>query len=99
LKFNTDRQALIRSALIPGGGYYYSRYPVMGTITGLFESVLVSYLVYKLSSFHQGMPIGFGLLALLAGAIILEKIIAGFHACRLTSHLLPETDDFTIWKR
>lgn len=99
LKFNTDRQAIIRSVLIPGGGYYYSRYPIMGTITGLFESALVSYLIYKLSSFHQGVPIGFGLLALLAGIIILEKTIAGFHACRLTRNFLPETDDYTTRKR
>lgn len=99
LKFNSDWQAILRSVFIPGGGYYYSRYPVMGTITGLFESALVSYLVYKLSSLHQGVPIEFGLLAMLAGVIIIEKMIAGFHAYRLTRHFVPESNDYTLRKK
>jgi hypothetical protein len=98
LEFKTDFQAKMRSLLIPGGGYFYSHYPLMGLFTGLIESALVSYMVFKWTCFHQGLPISFGVLALLAGVLILEKLIASFHARRLILNYLPATDTYAMRK-
>jgi uncharacterized protein YlaI len=98
LEFKTDLQARIRSILIPGGGYFYSRYPVMGVIIGLMETALVSYLVFTYTCFHQGIPIQFGLLSVLAFGLLLEKAIAAFHARHLIRNYLPESDDYAMRK-
>jgi hypothetical protein len=98
LDFKSDLQAKIRSLLIPGGGYFYGRYPIMGVITGLVESVLISFLIFKWSCLSQGMPVRIGLLVLLACTFILAKGIAAFHACQLIRNWVPEKSDYAMRK-
>ncbi|MFZ1987376.1 MAG: hypothetical protein WAU91_23405 [Desulfatitalea sp.] len=98
LVFKTDSKAKLRSALIPGGGYFYSRYPAVGAAVGLIELALMIFLIYKGVALYKGLPVSFGLLALAACGLILEKLITTFHAQELIKNYVPEEKDFAMRK-
>lgn len=98
LVFKTDSKAKLRSALIPGGGYFYSRYPAVGAAVGLIELVLMIFMLYKGVALYKGLPVSFGLLALATCGLILEKLITTFHARELIKGYMPEEKDFATRK-
>lgn len=98
LEFKSGFQAKLRSLLIPGGGYFYSRYPFLGICVATLEILLVGYLVVQAIHYSQGMPLRFGLLAIIASVLVCEKVIASFHSRQLVAHFVPEPKDFAMRK-
>lgn len=98
LEFKSDFQARIRSYFIPGGGYLYSRYTYLGIAVGLLECLLIGYMVYRWGVFNSGIPIDLGILALLVGGLVAEKIIAAYHSQQLVQDLMPANQDFAMRK-
>lgn len=98
LQFKSVFQAKIRALLIPGGGYFYNNYPVFGFAVGVLESLLLAAIVFKCSQYHGGTPVNFGVMLLLGGGLVIEKIIACFHSQQLTQELIPEEKEFAMRK-
>jgi hypothetical protein len=98
LKFKSKLRAQIGAALIPGGGYFYCRYPLAGIFIACLEVMLIIFLALKWIDWTHGLLTGYGLLALLTGGLILEKIIVTYHAQKLVQDFLPAKKDFTMQK-
>lgn len=98
LPFKSNFKAKLRSLLIPGGGYFYTRYPALGSIVGLAELSLILFLAHKAMALYQGLPVNLSMLAVAAWALILGKLVATFHAQELTKDLVPEEKDFAVRK-
>jgi len=98
MEFKSSRKAKLRSFLIPGGGYLYSRCPLTGVAAGLLETVLFTWLAYNLASLKAGLPVNLGITILLVGLLIAEKLITAFHAQQLTRDFIPEQKDFAVRK-
>ncbi|MBI5551199.1 MAG: hypothetical protein HY911_06785 [Desulfobacterales bacterium] len=98
LAFKSTLQAKLRSALIPGGGYFYSRYPALGTMVALLELGLMFFVVHMAMALYQGSSLSLSVLAVGAGALILEKLVAILHAQELTKEYVPEDKDFAVRK-
>jgi hypothetical protein len=99
LKFKSAEQATIRTLIIPGGGYFYNRYPVWGFVVGVLEVILFSALVFQLSNLYGGVPTRIFPIGLLAGLLSVEKIAASFHCRELTKEFIPEEMEFAMKKR
>lgn len=98
LKFKTGFQAKLRSLLLPGGGYFYSRHPVLGTVLGLVEIGLITKLILDGIALNEGITVDLGLMAVLFFALIAEKLISAYHTEQLTRALIPEPKDFAVRK-
>ena len=98
LQFKSVVQAKVRALLIPAGGYFYNNYPVFGFAVGILESMLLAAFVFQWSHYHSGTPVNLGVMLLLGGALIIEKIIACFHSQKLTQELIPEEKEFAMRK-
>lgn len=98
LKFRSGLQAKIRSWLIPGGGYFYSRHPLLGALVGCMEIVLLGKIIYDGLAIKQGMAVNLGLTAVLTGAFIGEKLISAFHSRQLIQGFIPKQKNFAMRK-
>lgn len=98
LQFRSGLQAKIRSLLIPGGGYFYSRHPILGALVGFTEIVLLSKIIYDGIALNKGMAVNIGLMAGLLCAFIGEKLITAFHTQQLIQGFIPKQKDFAMRK-
>jgi hypothetical protein len=98
LSFRSVWQAKIRSILIPGGGYFYSRHPIIGALVGSLEIVLLSKIIYDWIIINQGKPVDLSLMAALSCAFIGEKLITTFHSQQLIQGFIPQQKDFAMRK-
>ena len=98
LAFKSTLQAKLRSVLIPGGGYFYNRYPALGAMVASLELGLMFFVVHKAMALYQGSSLSLNVLAVGAGALILEKLIATLHAQELAKEYVPEDKDFAVRK-
>lgn len=98
LKFRSGLQAKIRSFLIPGGGYFYSRHPILGALVGFMEIVLLSKIIYDGIAIKQGMAVDLGVMAVVLCAFIGEKLITAFHSQQLIQGFIPQQKDFSMRK-
>ena len=98
LQFKSKTQAKFRSWMIPGGGYFYNRYPIFGFVVGTLEAMLLSAIVFQLSNFTSGGPANFNLIGLLTCLFLIEKIIVAYHARQLSSEYIPEEKNFALRK-
>ena len=98
LEFKSPLRARLRAIFIPGGGYFYCNYNVLGFILGLIEIAIFTHLLFNLMAFRQGVAVNFGIMAFLLGLLVCEKSIATFHSAQLTRDFIPESKDFTMRK-
>ncbi len=98
LKFKAGFQAKLRSLLLPGGGYFYTRHPVMGTILGIAEIGVITKLILDAIALNQGFHVDLGLMAALIFGLIAEKLISAYHTDQLTRDFIPEPKDFAVRK-
>jgi hypothetical protein len=98
LNFKSEWQARIRSYLIPGGGYFYSRHKFFGSLIGGVEVAVVLKLAYDWIALNQGLSINLGLTAVLSAGLLGEKLITAFHAQQLIQNFIPERKDYAMRK-
>lgn len=98
LKFKSPLQAAIRAALIPGGGYFFSRYPLLGIFFVLLELMLTGFWAIQWYEVTKGFSTGYILLATLTSGFLIEKTITTYHARQLVSDFLPVNKDFSVQK-
>lgn len=98
LKFKSPLQAAIRAALIPGGGYFYGRYPLLGIFFALFELMLMGFLAIQWYDAIQGLSSGYVILSILTAGFLLVKTIVTYHARQLVSDFLAVEKNFPLQK-
>jgi hypothetical protein len=98
LEFKSGRQTKMRALFIPGGGYFYTHYALLGFTLGIGEIAVYTYFLFNLMAFKEGLAVNFGMLTLMLGILICEKCIATFHSGQLTREFIPESKDFTMRK-
>jgi len=98
LKFKSGFQAKLRSILIPGGGYFYSRHPLLGGALGIAEIVVMTKLLLDAIALNQGFQVDLGWVAVLTFGLIAEKLISAYHTEQLTRDFIPEPKDFAVRK-
>jgi hypothetical protein len=97
MSFKTDRQAKIHTLLVPGGGYFYSRYPVMGMVTGLVELLAIAMITLYIANLSL-IPIGLALFAIAIATVSISKAIGLYHSRKLITDFMPVEKDFTFRK-
>jgi hypothetical protein len=97
MSFKTDRKAKMHALLIPGGGYFYSRYPFIGMVTGLVELIAMAIIILYLANLSL-IPIGFGLFAIALAAVSASKTIGLYHGRILITDFMPVEKEFTFRK-
>lgn len=98
LAFKTTFRTRLYSLLVPGGGYFYGRYPVIGALAALFELALIGILTMKGLEMHRGLPVAMNMMIIPALALLLEKFIMVFHTQRLLEDFVPEKKDYAMRK-
>lgn len=96
LEFKSRRQAIRRSLLLPGGGYFYTGHPVLGIIyalieTGLMVGSLVSLVAILAGQAEPGEWVRVIFLAILLAA---EKLLSIHHAKKFVQEYIPADQDF-----
>lgn len=98
IKFKTGFQAKLRSLLLPGGGYFYTRHTILGAVLGLVEVAVMTKLILDGIALSQGIAVNLGWTAVLTFALIAEKLISAYHTEQLTKEFIPEPKDFAVRK-
>lgn len=94
LKFKSKLLAMVQAIIVPGGGYFYSRYHLLGIFIALLELMLMGFIATLWIDLKNGQPVGYGMLALLISGLILEKAVVTYHARQVVQHLLPAKNKF-----
>ena len=98
LEFKSGYKARMRAIFIPGGGYFYNHYNVLGFTLGICEIAIYTHLLFNLMSFKAGMAVNFGTMAVLLCVLVCEKVATTFHSEQLTLDFIPETEDYAMRK-
>ncbi len=98
LAFKTRAQAIVRTIFIPGGGYFYGRYPITGF------AVLAAELLLIAAFTNRWLTVGIGdlkatwPLIAIGGIWLALKAICAYHSSEQVRYHIPKTDNFTIRK-
>lgn len=98
LVFKSTFKTRLFSLLVPGGGYFYGRYPFVGAGAALFELALIGILAIKGMEIQIGIPITLKMMIVAALALLLEKFIMVFHTQQLLEDFVPEKKDYAMRK-
>jgi hypothetical protein len=94
-EFKNQERARFWSILAPGGGYFYTGHPVLGTMDAMAETVLLVVVVVALLGFNTD-PEAPSMLLFGGALLAIEKLVSIFHAHHYVKELLPVgTPDFT----
>lgn len=98
LRFKRALMAGLWAALLPGGGYFYNRYVILGVLLGLAEVISAAVLIYYWMLYFKAEPVHLTLLVCSTGAFCIEKYIMAFHAALLTTDFIPAVKDVALQK-
>lgn len=90
LAFKNISDARRISLIYPGGGYFYTRHPVLGVGDAITELILLVLLVASLIDALQSNGNGFVPLAIWGTALIIEKSISVYHSNHFIKDYIPE---------
>jgi hypothetical protein len=90
LAFKTGFKARLRSLILPGGGYFYSRNPLPGVVSAGIELLLMGLYVVTCLDFGNGLEYTYTLLPIMGAAYLIMKLITAFHAHLLVQSSIPE---------
>lgn len=90
LVFKNTSDGRRTSLIFPGGGYFYTRHPVLGVGDAITELILLVLVVASLIDALRGSGNGFGPLAIWGTALIIEKSISVYHSNHFINEYIPE---------
>ena len=90
LKFKSKRVAALSSIFIPGGGYFYIRYFLLGSLDAVLEIFLLLYSAFLIHNYLNHVPVN--LIHLVATPLIFVyvKIAALFHSTHFIDEFIPQ---------
>lgn len=89
LEFKNKTEARRISIIFPGGGYFYTRHPILGILDAITEVALLALFVVALIRSFQGEE-NAGILVIYFGVFLgLEKLITIYHSNRFIDEFIP----------
>ncbi len=89
MEFRSRKKALLRSLLIPGGGYFYTGHPFLGLADAAVEVFLLLFALMGTALALVGEPDMVEGALLFGGAFALEKLVTVYHAGHYVKEFLP----------
>lgn len=89
LAFKTTAEAMKYSVLFPGGGYFYTRHPLMGVLDAIGESYLTLLMLVALAGTVLRSPEAAPAFVLIGAILVLEKLITIYHAKKFVAEFIP----------
>jgi hypothetical protein len=89
LTFKEHKRGMLNSILFPGGGYFYTRHPVMGLGDAVVELVLIGLVIGSILGAPQGDPEGWTSAIIFAIILAFEKAITVYHTKHYLNEFLP----------
>lgn len=96
LIFKNEKTMVLRSIFLPGGGYFYTKHPLIAILPAIVEAFLVLETLLILSSglrSPKGIPDLFGVLLVLGVFWGLETAVTILHCRRYIREFIPEKRD------
>ncbi len=103
LNFKDGERAVKLSILYPGGGYFYTRHPFLGTGDAITEAILLVIVLAGLLNLLIGEadPEGWVSVILFGAVLIVEKLETIYHAKHYVNEYIPLDENFvptaTTW--
>jgi hypothetical protein len=94
LRFKNRQRAILRSILLPGGGYFYSRFRLAGAVVGLTEILIFDWLIFSLRLLSQGIGNGLPMVSLSFILLVIVKVLTAFHGNVIVRQPIPEAKHF-----
>jgi len=97
LDFKDPAAARMYSIFLPGGGYFYTRHPLLGFFDALVELPLLFFSLLYLAGYimkRPGYEDGWLVAAVLGGLLIFEKLITIYHAGHFVAEYIPVEREF-----
>lgn len=96
LAFKNKAEGKRISIIYPGGGYFYTRHPILGLIDAYVELFLMSFIVTSLIGTIRGAEnSNFGLVVSFAIALAIEKAITVHHSNKFINEYIPIEKEIT----
>ncbi len=93
LEFKTPQQALRRSLLIPGGGWFYAGHPMLGTLYALVEVALLVEIILIMTGIPSGLEAdAWAPVIYVLFVFALEKLLAIHHVKRAMDEYIPSEE-------
>lgn len=100
LEFKDETKALKNSIIYPGGGYFYTNHPVVGTLDALAETIFLIAVVSSLVVIFLagGDRDAYANLALFGFLLVWEKVVSVYHAKHYVTEYIPLEKEITARK-
>jgi hypothetical protein len=89
LKFKNKIAAYIIAILLPGGGYFYTRYYLIGLLNAIVEIFLLAYIAVVLEDVANKVEGSMLYLTLLGAVFLFVKIISVIHSTHFIEEFIP----------
>jgi hypothetical protein len=89
LKFKNKIAAYIIAIFIPGGGYFYTRYYIIGLLNAIVEISLLAYIVVMREDVLNKVEGSMLYLTLLGAIFLAVKIISVIHSTHFIAEFIP----------
>lgn len=90
LKFKSKLAATVLALILPGGGYFYTRYYLVGIINAIVELFLLAVIAFSLYDFRNGVQSSLLLVAGAGAVFLIIKIISAIHSAHFTQDFIPK---------
>jgi hypothetical protein len=94
LEFKNATQALKLSIFFPGGGYFYTRHPVLAFGDAITETILFVAVVVGVVEAFKGLG-QWPAVMMISVVLLLEKLITIYHAKHFVNEYIPVEKSFT----
>jgi len=100
LEFKNPQQAVRRSLLVPGGGWFYAGHPMLGTLYALVEVALLVEIILIVTGIltGQGEAEAWAPVIYVLFVFGLEKLLAIHHIKRAMDEYIPASEEFVSIK-
>jgi hypothetical protein len=96
LSFKEKDEGRKISTIYPGGGYFYTRHPILGVGDAITEVMLMMMVILSLVVTISGVEGGFTTLLFWTFALFLEKLISVYHADQFIDEYIPKVKDLDV---
>jgi len=90
LEFKDADEGRKYSLIFPGGGYFYTRHPIMGVNDAIAEIVLIVFVVIGLFGLANDMPGSLALVLTFGLFLVIEKSLSVYHAKHFIHEYIPK---------
>jgi hypothetical protein len=95
LEFKNAKDAIRLSILLPGGGYFYTRHPLLGIMDAITEGLLIIFLLANVVGTLRRIEL-WGPVLFVAILLFFEKLITIYHAKHYISEYLPVDTNIVV---